>query len=50
MRIRHLAISIAAALLAGAVLPAFAEVAANAEKDSPISSNSSDTRDQRGRY
>ncbi len=49
MRVRHLAMSFAAALLLGAFSSAFAEVAANAEKDSPFSTSSSDTRDQRGR-
>ena len=49
MRIRHLAVSIAAALLAGATFPALAEIAANADRDSPFQNSANDTsRDQRG--
>jgi hypothetical protein len=47
MRFLHLALGIAAAVLVGAVSPVLAENAANAEKDSPLSTNSSDAREQR---
>ena len=44
MRFIHLALGIAAAVLVGAASPVLAEVAANAEKDSPFSNSASDSR------
>ena len=44
---RFIRLAFAAAVLVGAASPVLAEVAANAEKDSPLNTSSSDARDQR---
>jgi hypothetical protein len=50
MRFLHLALGIAAAALVGAASPVLAEVAANAEKDSPFqTSGTYDSRNERAR-